>query len=78
MAPTGGTIRIDNFSIIRTTAGGQALDFDAVTGGATIIINNAAGAELRSFGQDAIRPGQGAVVTNAGLIFSDGPGQQQL
>ncbi|MDB5687832.1 MAG: hypothetical protein JWR77_2421, partial [Rhizorhabdus sp.] len=72
--PTGGAIRVDNFGIIRTTNGGQALDFDAAaSGGASIVINNYAGAELRAFGQDAIRPGQGAVVTNAGLIFSDGP-----
>jgi uncharacterized protein with beta-barrel porin domain len=70
--PTGGTITVNNFGKIQTTTAGQALDFDAVASGATIIINNAAGAELRSFGQDAIRPGQGAVVTNASLIFSDG------
>ncbi len=72
VAPTGGTIRIDNFGTIRTTNGGQALDFDAVAGGATVIINNYAGATLGSVGQDGIRPGQGAIVTNAGLIRSDG------
>lgn len=70
--PTGGAIRVDNYGTIRTTNGGQALDFDAVAGGATIAINNYAGGELRAFGQDGIRPGQGAVVTNAGLILSDG------
>ncbi len=71
--PTGGTITVDNYGIIRTTTAGQALDFDAVaTNAATIVINNHAGAELHSVGQDAIRPGQGAVVTNAGLIRSDG------
>ena len=73
VAPTSGTIRVDNYGTIRTTNGGQALDFDAVTGGATVAINNYATGVLQSFGQDAIRPGQGAVVTNAGLIFSDGP-----
>ena len=73
VAPTAGTIRVDNFGIIRTTNGGQALDFDSISGGASVIINNYAGAELRSFGQDGIRPGQGAIVTNAGLILSDGP-----
>ncbi len=72
VAPTGGTIRVDNFGTIRTTNGSQALDFDAITGGATVIINNYAGATLSSVGQDAIRPGQGAIVTNAGLIRSDG------
>ena len=73
VAPTAGTIRVDNYGIIRTTNGGQALDFDSISGGASVIINNYAGAELRSFGQDGIRPGQGAIVTNAGLILSDGP-----
>lgn len=72
VAPTSGTIRVDNYGIIRSTNGGQALDFDAVTFGPTVIINNYAGAELRSFGQDAVRPGDRAVVTNAGLILSDG------
>jgi len=72
--PTGGTITVNNSGIIRTTNGGQAIDFDAAaSGSATIIVNNLAGGELRSFGQDAIRPGQGAVVTNAGIIYSDGP-----
>ncbi|RDE07189.1 autotransporter outer membrane beta-barrel domain-containing protein [Sphingomonas aracearum] len=73
VAPSAGAVRVDNFGILRTTNGGQALDFDAVAGGATVVINNYAGAELRSFGQDGIRPGQNAVVTNAGLIYSDGP-----
>ncbi len=71
--PTGGSIRVDNYGTVRTTAGGQALDFDAAaSGGASIVINNYAGGVIRSFGQDAIRPGQGAIVTNAGLIRSDG------
>lgn len=71
--PTGGSIRIDNAGTIQTTAGGQAIDFDAVaSGAASIVINNYATGIIRSFGQDAIRPGQGAIVTNAGLIRSDG------
>ncbi len=71
--PTGGSIRVDNAGTIQTTNGGQALDFDAVaSGAASIVINNAGTGIIRSFGQDAIRPGQGAVVTNAGLIRSDG------
>ncbi len=71
--PTGGSIRIDNAGTIQTTAGGQAIDFDAAaTGAASIVINNYATGVIRSFGQDAIRPGQAAIVTNAGLIRSDG------
>lgn len=72
VSPIGGTIRVDNYGMIRTTSGGQALDFYAVASGSGIVINNYAGAELRSYGQDAIRPGQGAVVTNTGLIYADG------
>jgi len=71
--PTGGSVRVDNYGTIQTTAGGQALDFDAIAGtAATVTINNYVTGVLRSFGQDGIRPGQGAVVTNAGLIYSDG------
>ena len=71
---TAGTITINNAGTIRTTGGGQAIDFDAIAAGtATVAINNLAGGTIRSFGQDAIRPGQGATVTNAGLIYSDGP-----
>lgn len=72
VAPTGGTITVNNFGVIRTTSGGQAIDFDAVSGGASIEIINRAGGVIQSFGQDALHPGQGAVVTNSGLIFSDG------
>ncbi|WCT72523.1 autotransporter domain-containing protein [Sphingomonas naphthae] len=71
---TAGTIRIDNFGTIRTTNGGQAIDFDAIASGtASVAITNYAGGVIRSVGQDAIRPGQGAIVTNAGLIYSEGP-----
>ena len=72
ISPTGGTITVNNAGIIRSTGSGQALDFDASTGGAAIIINNKAGGEIYGAGNDGIRPGQGAVVTNAGLIHSDG------
>ncbi|WP_375427281.1 autotransporter domain-containing protein [uncultured Sphingomonas sp.] len=71
--PTGGGVRVDNFGTIQTTGSGQALDFDAAaSGAASIVINNYASGVLRTVGQDAVRPGRGAVVTNAGLIFSDG------
>ncbi len=69
---TRGSVRVDNYGVIRSTNDGQAIDFDALAGGAAIRINNYAGAEISAAGQDAIRPGQGAVVTNAGLIRSDG------
>lgn len=70
---TGGTITVNNYGKIATTNGGQAIDFDTTkTGLATIVINNYAGAELTSVGQDGIRPGQGATVNNSGLIRSEG------
>jgi autotransporter-associated beta strand protein len=73
---TGGTVTINNAGLIHSTIDGQALDFDAVesagTGTARIVINNAAGGTIQADGADAIRPGQGAVVNNAGLIYSDG------
>ena len=70
--PTGGTILIQNYGTI-LAQNGQALDFTAaVGGGASITINNYAGATLRSNGQDGIRPGQGAIVNNAGTIFATG------
>ncbi|TPG48196.1 autotransporter domain-containing protein [Sphingomonas glacialis] len=71
--PTGGSIRLDNSGTIQSTNGGQAIDFNAAASGrVSIVINNTATGVIKSFGQDAIRPGQGAVVTNAGLIVSDG------
>ncbi|TXN19597.1 autotransporter domain-containing protein [Methylobacterium sp. WL9] len=70
--PTAGTITINNAGTIRSQSG-QALDFDtAASGAATITINNLASGLIRSDGQDAIRPGQGATVNNAGTIFSTG------
>lgn len=72
--PTGGTITVNNSGLIQTTNGGQAIDFDAIaSGSATLVINNFAGGEIRSYAADAIRPGQGATVNNSGLIRSDGP-----
>ncbi|WP_157215649.1 autotransporter outer membrane beta-barrel domain-containing protein [Flavisphingomonas formosensis] len=70
---TSGTIIVNNAGTIRTTNGGQAIDFDAIaSSGATIQINNLAGGVMQSYGQDAIRSGQGSVIDNAGLIYSDG------
>jgi uncharacterized protein YhjY with autotransporter beta-barrel domain len=67
-----GTVNIFNYGTI-FSAGGQALDFDAITSttGQVNITNFATGI-IRSTANDAIRPGQGAVVTNYGLIISEG------
>ncbi|MBI1181650.1 MAG: autotransporter domain-containing protein [Alphaproteobacteria bacterium] len=71
--PSGGTVLVENYGTIRSTDGGQALDFDAAgSGNASITINNHAGGQILALSADGIRPDQGAVVTNAGLIRSDG------
>lgn len=70
---TQGTIIVNNAGTIRTTNGGQAIDFDAIeSDGATIRINNLAVGILQSYGADAVRSGQGSIIDNAGLIRSDG------
>jgi autotransporter-associated beta strand protein len=70
---TGGSVIVMNAGTIRTTNGGQAIDFDAIeSDGATIRINNLAGGVLQSYGADAVRSGQGSIIDNAGLIRSDG------
>jgi hypothetical protein len=64
------TVTVNNSGRI-TSATGQALDFDAVTSStANIQINNKAGGILEAGQADGIRPGQGATVTNSGIICS--------
>ena len=67
----GGTITLNNAGTV-TSAGGQALDFEAVTSvNANINIDNAATGIIRSTSSDAIRPGAGdIVIDNSGLIES--------
>ena len=68
-----GTITVNNAGTIKTTNGGQGIDFDAITTpGATVRINNLAGGVIQTFGADGIRSGQGSVIDNAGTIFADG------
>jgi uncharacterized protein YhjY with autotransporter beta-barrel domain len=72
---TTGAFLIDNAGTIKTigTSSGQAIDFDNInSSGATITIINRATGMISAASADAIRPGQGATVTNYGLIFSDG------
>jgi hypothetical protein len=65
----GSTVTINNAGRIVSAGNGQALDFDAVTSPtANIQINNLAGGVIEAAGQDAIRPGQAATVTNSGMI----------
>jgi uncharacterized protein YhjY with autotransporter beta-barrel domain len=72
---TTGQFVVDNAGTIKTigTASGQAIDFDNLNSpGATITIINRTSGVISAASADAIRPGQGATVTNYGLIFSDG------
>ena len=71
--PFGGSILVDNFGEISTTgtggSNGQALDFDKLDGAATITIVNHFDGVIKAADADAIRPGEGGVVTNHGLIY---------
>ncbi|MCG6207259.1 autotransporter outer membrane beta-barrel domain-containing protein [Rhodopseudomonas sp. HC1] len=68
---TTGSFTIDNAGTIWSTGTGQAIDFNDISSGTVQIINRATGV-IRSTGADAVRPGEGATVTNYGLIYSDG------
>ncbi|CAA2154511.1 Extracellular serine protease [Methylobacterium brachiatum] len=70
--PTGGTVRVNNAGTIQSTTK-RALDFEAAaSGSATITITNTATGMIKSDGDDAIRPGQGAMINNSGTIRTDG------
>jgi subtilase-type serine protease len=67
------TIAINNSGTIVSTGGGQGLDFDAIAStAAKVTITNFASGVIRGEANDGIRPGQGALVTNFGLITSNG------
>ena len=67
------TIAINNSGTIVSTGGGQGLDFDAIAStAANVTITNFASGVIRGEANDGIRPGQGALVTNFGLITSNG------
>lgn len=67
----GGTITLNNAGTM-TSAGGQTLDFEAVTSpNVTVHIDNASTGIIRSTSSDAIRPGAGNItIENDGLIES--------
>jgi outer membrane autotransporter protein len=73
-----GEVLVENRGLIisRGTGeeAGQALDFDKIVSTkAKITINNYASGEIRSVGDDAIRPGEGGVVNNWGRIIGQAP-----
>jgi len=66
---TTGTFTIDNSGTITATNGGQAIDFDDIEStAATVTITNRATGIIQAAEADAIRPGEGATVTNFGII----------
>jgi uncharacterized protein with beta-barrel porin domain len=67
---TSGTVTVDNFGTIQSTATGRVLDFNAVTSNAAIFsITNEAGGTLKAAGSDVMRVGGGTTtITNSGLI----------
>jgi subtilase-type serine protease len=76
-----GNLIVDNYGLIESLNGGQAIDFNAIElpvgDTAAVEINNYSGGVIRSTGADAVRPGAGSVLTNAGLILSQGaPGEK--
>lgn len=62
------TVTVNNSGTIRSLTG-QALDFNSISSAtATVAINNLAGGVIEAAEADAIRPGQSAMVDNAGTI----------
>lgn len=73
---TQGGVTVNNAGTIESTIDGEAIDFGDVdsTGTlyASITITNDTGGVVRARNADAVRPGQGALIINAGTIYSDG------
>jgi hypothetical protein len=73
---TNASIYLNNAGRITSTTDGQAIDFDSITvrptSGGGIVISNLASGVIEAIGADAIRPGNGTVIHNAGRIVSGG------
>ncbi|RZT44880.1 uncharacterized protein DUF4214 [Sphingomonas sp. BK036] len=73
---TNASIYLNNAGRITSTTDGQAIDFDSITArptsGGGIVISNLASGVIEAIGADAIRPGNGTVIHNAGRIVSGG------
>ncbi len=61
------SVSLTNSGTISVSAGGQALDFAAITTGSNSVVNQAGGV-INAVGEDAVRPGRNGSVNNAGLI----------
>lgn len=61
------SINLTNSGTIQVTAGGQAIDWAAITTAANTLTNQAGGV-ISAVGEDAVRPGQNGIIVNAGTI----------
>jgi len=63
---TTSSVTLINAGLIQSLSGGQAVNFNKVTG--TNLITNSG--TIKAFGSDAVRPGVNGSLTNTGTIFS--------
>lgn len=66
------TISLTNSGTIDSSVDGQAIDFDSLATASRITITNTATGVIKSTDADAVRPGENAVINNAGEIYADG------
>ncbi len=64
---TNSAVSLTNSGTIRVTAGGQAIDWAAITSASNLLTNQGSGI-ITAVGDDAVRPGTGGIVINAGTI----------
>lgn len=68
----GGSLKIINAGTIESTVDGQAIDLESLNNPAfTTTLLNQAGGVIHAVGNDAIKTGSNATITNYGLIYTD-------
>jgi len=67
ISTSASSVDLTNSGTIRVTAGGQAIDWAAITSGANTLENLSTGI-ITTVGEDAVRPGANGVIKNAGTI----------
>lgn len=68
----GGTLKIVNAGTIQSVGDGQAIDLETLNNPAfTTTLSNEASGVIQAAGNDAIKTGSNAVITNYGLIRTD-------
>src|SRR5258708_2114790 len=66
---TNSAVSLINSGTIRVTAGGQAIDWAAITSKTNTLTNLSTGI-ISAVGEDAVRPGTGGIVINSGTILA--------